>query len=105
MMSNRWLDLDGERWLDIGESADGDNFLPPLAYSDADFFELEMRMVFPRAWIFVGETSELAQPGQYITATIGRDPVMVIRDDNGDLQAFGNVCGHRAATLLRGRRN
>jgi choline monooxygenase len=101
MMGNRFLDVDGERWLDIEERADSENFLPALAYSDPEFFELEMRTAFGRAWVFAGDLAELAHPGQYITVTVGRDPVMVVRDETGELQAFGNVCLHRAATLLR----
>ena len=43
-------------------------------YSDADVFELEMERIFGRAWLFVGHTSQVPNPGDYITTELGRQP-------------------------------
>src|SRR5581483_3479315 len=40
-------------------------------YVDPEVFELEMEHLFPNSWIYVGHASQLAKPGDFITATIG----------------------------------
>ena len=77
----------------------------PLAawtYSNAELFELEYEAFFLNRWQFVGHVNQLAQPGDFMTADIGRDNVIVIRDKDGDLKAFLNVCRHRGSRLLEG---
>ena len=61
-----------------------------------------MRDVFERGWGLVGHASEVAGEGQYLTTTIGREPVTVIRGSDGELRALSNVCRHRASTILEG---
>ena len=75
---------------------------PPAAYTDPGLYEDELREVFGRGWALVGHVSELAEPGQYRTTTLGREPVMVIRGADGELRALSNVCRHRASTILDG---
>ena len=49
-----------------------------------------------------GHVSQLPAPGSYLTATAGPEPVLVLRDDEGELRAFRNVCRHRGSRLLSG---
>ena len=42
----------------------------------------------------------LPEPGSYLTATAGTQPVLVLRDEDGELRAFRNVCRHRGSRLL-----
>ena len=65
-------------------------------------YEQEVTEVFERAWILVGHISELAEPGHYVTANVGREPVVVVRGHDGELRAMSNVCRHRASTILEG---
>jgi choline monooxygenase len=76
--------------------------LPGIAYTDPELYQQELTEVFERAWILVGHISELSEPGQYITASAGREPVVVIRGHDGELRAMSNVCRHRASTILEG---
>lgn len=77
--------------------------LPGWAYTDPAFFERERHAIHYRSWHYAGALSELAGPGDYITARILDQSVIVIRDKNGELGGFYNVCQHRAHELLRGR--
>jgi choline monooxygenase len=61
-----------------------------------------MREVFERGWALVAHCSELAEVGQYVVATIGREPVLVIRGSDGKLRALSNVCRHRGSTIAGG---
>jgi len=76
--------------------------LPGVAYTDPELYEQELTEVFERAWILVGHISELAEPGDYVTANVGREPVLVVRGHDGELRAMSNVCRHRASTILEG---
>jgi Rieske 2Fe-2S family protein len=69
-------------------------------YWDTRVFELEMARVLPDSWLFVCDVAEIASPGDYVTTTIGYEPVVVLRDD-GDIRAYLNVCPHRGSTLVR----
>lgn len=78
------------------------SFLDASAYLSPEWFDLEMREVFPRSWVFVGDRSGLAEPGDYVTEMVGSVPVVVVVDRDGALRAFVNVCTHRASTILAG---
>lgn len=76
--------------------------LPERAYRDQALFDLEVDRLFGRAWTLVGHVSELSGPGAFLTTTIGREPVLVVRGMDGELRAMSNVCRHRASLLLEG---
>jgi choline monooxygenase len=76
--------------------------LSPHLYRDPEVLELEQRRIFARTWQFAGHVSQLPEPGSYITASAGAEPVLVLRDDEGELRAFRNVCRHRGSRLLSG---
>lgn len=72
------------------------------AYRDRRIFEAEMRSVFTRCWIFVAHESEIADGGDYKTARIGRQPVIVVRAaDDGAIHVMFNRCRHRASAVCQ----
>jgi choline monooxygenase len=71
-------------------------------YRDPDLAELEQERIFARSWQLVAHTSQLSNPGDYLTGTAGVQPVLVLRADDGELRAFRNVCRHRGSRLLNG---
>jgi Rieske 2Fe-2S family protein len=74
--------------------------LPGHFYTDPGIFEADLEHVFARQWFFAATEAEVPEPGDYVTLDIGRRSVMVIRDDDGVLRAFHNVCRHRGARIL-----
>jgi len=93
--------LDGVELLPPGD----DSFMDPRGYLSPAIFDLEMSRIFPRCWIFVGDAFDLSDPGDYITETIGDEPILVVRGEDGELHAFSNVCTHRAALVADGSGN
>src|SRR6201991_3177786 len=79
--------------------------MPPRVYTSDAFLALEQREIFSKEWLCVGRASALAKPGDYLTAQIDAQPVVVIRDEAGGLKAMSNVCLHRMSVLLEGRGN
>lgn len=68
-------------------------------YSDPKLFELEMENVFGKAWVFVGHVSQVPDPGSFVTARLGREPVLIVRGADEAVRVFYNRCTHRGAKL------
>jgi benzoate/toluate 1,2-dioxygenase alpha subunit len=73
-------------------------------YTDPRLFELEMRRIFGGNWVFVAHEAMVPGPGDYCTGTIGLQPVIVSRDDNGDVHVLLNRCAHRGSVVCREER-
>jgi len=73
--------------------------LPGGYYSDPNMFELEQQNIFEAMWFCAVRSSELAEPGEFRTVTVGRESVIVTRTRKGGLRGFFNVCRHRGARL------
>ena len=63
-----------------------------------------MARIFARTWVYVGHESEVARPGDFKTTTIGRQPVVLVRQPDGTLAVLFNRCSHRASTVCLERR-
>jgi phenylpropionate dioxygenase-like ring-hydroxylating dioxygenase large terminal subunit len=74
--------------------------LPPWTYWDEDFFSLEREKIFAPSWQIVCHESDLPERGRYATMSFIDELVLVLRGEGGRLNAFRNVCRHRAARLL-----
>jgi len=78
--------------------------LAPRAFTSREIFEIEQRAIFAKSWVHVADLRDVASPGDYATAMIGRTPVIVLRDrKSGELRGFLNACRHRGAQLLDGK--
>ena len=76
--------------------------LPPWVYSDPEFYELETEYIFRRHWLLAGHVSQAPRIGDYITLDVAGERALVIRDGDGELRAFHNVCRHRASRVVAG---
>ncbi|MBS0419671.1 MAG: ring-hydroxylating oxygenase subunit alpha [Proteobacteria bacterium] len=72
------------------------------AYTDALWFTLDQREIIRKSWQWVCHAEKLRAPGSYVTAEVGGHPIVVVRDQDGVLRAFYNVCKHRAHPVLLG---
>ena len=68
-------------------------------YSDPAIFAEEMDKIFHTTWVYVGHDSEVPNVGDYKTTYIGQVPVIVTRDEQGEIQVLTNRCSHRGATV------
>jgi choline monooxygenase len=80
--------------------------IPARLYNDPVYLELERERVFAHSWQLVGRADQVRDHGQFFTATVGNDSIVVLRDGER-LRAFHNVCLHRAGPVASGcgRRN
>ncbi len=73
--------------------------IPSAWYTDPSFHAVDRDGVFARTWQGVGHVAQVAEPGMYFTTTVADDPVIVVRDKEGVIRAFFNVCRHRGGPL------
>jgi choline monooxygenase len=74
--------------------------IPAAWYRDPALYDLERRAIFGATWQVAGRANLVAEPETYLTCEIAGEPVLVVRDSDGVLRAFSNVCRHRAAPVM-----
>jgi benzoate/toluate 1,2-dioxygenase subunit alpha len=70
-------------------------------YTETEVFEAEIERIFERTWVFVGHESEVAAAGDYKTVTIGLQPAIMTRDEDGGVHVLMNRCMHRGSTICQ----
>ncbi|MBL8472638.1 MAG: benzoate 1,2-dioxygenase large subunit [Rhodocyclaceae bacterium] len=73
-------------------------------FTDEELFELEMKYIFEGNWIYLAHESQIPKADDYLTLHIGRQPIVITRSKDGQLNAMLNTCTHRGATLCRHKR-
>jgi choline monooxygenase len=74
--------------------------IPAPWYVDPRIAHLEAQTVFTRSWQVAGRAEQVERPGQFVTANIAAEPIVVVRGADGQLRAFYNVCRHHAAKVV-----
>jgi phenylpropionate dioxygenase-like ring-hydroxylating dioxygenase large terminal subunit len=87
--------LDSEPW----PQAETCGRFPASTYIDPTRFEAEKRVLFRQGPVNLGLSCEIAEPGAYMVSDLGGVPVIVIRQRDGGIKGFVNICRHRGASL------
>ena len=99
--------------LEINEQIECAFTLASRFYTDPAIFEIEKEKIFRRTWQLAGTMNQrcgeakgkaltIADPETYFTAEIAGEPILIVRDKQGTLRAFSNVCRHRAGPIALG---
>jgi choline monooxygenase len=109
--------------LDVNEQIECAQTLASRFYTDPHILEIEREKIFRRTWQLVGTLDQpcgevvvpgegaaegkkvkrtIADPESYFTADVAGEPIIVVRDKEGVLRAFSNVCRHRAGPIALG---
>ena len=70
-------------------------------FIDPEIFELEMEHLFANTWVYVGHDSQVPRPGDYITTTVGNQPVVMVRHSDQSVRVLYNRCPHKG-TMVAG---
>ena len=84
---------------------DPDRALPAAAYRDPAWLAAEKDRVWHGDWVFVATEDALAVPGDQLPVVIGDQPVLLLRNQSGELVALSNLCAHRGTLLVEERTN
>ena len=68
-------------------------------YFSEDVAAREVEEIFMKEWLLVGRVEEVEKPGDYFTLKIADEPIVVVKEKNGNVQAFANVCRHRGVQV------
>jgi benzoate/toluate 1,2-dioxygenase alpha subunit len=70
-------------------------------YTDPALFELELEHIIEGGWVYALHESQIPNANDYFTINVGRQPVLLTRDAEGQIHGFLNVCAHRGAKVAR----
>src|SRR5580704_7443486 len=98
---------------DVNEQIECAHTLASRFYTDPAILDIEKTRIFLRSWQLVGTLDHacgevdsvkrtIADPESFFTTEVGGEPVVVVRDKQGVLRAFSNVCRHRAGPIALG---
>lgn len=73
--------------------------LPSSWYLNRELFLLEREHIFMREWLCVGREEQVAEPGSHRVLDLYGESILLLRNGEGQLRAFYNVCRHRGARL------
>jgi len=88
---------------DLGDLVQADRVHGSL-YTDRAIFEQELERIWYHTWVYVGHVSEVPERNTFVRKSIGRQPVILTRDRDGEIRLFLNRCSHRANLLCEPER-
>lgn len=99
--------------VDVNEQIECAQTLASRFYIDPSILEIEREKIFRRTWQLAGTLQQscgeqngvprtIADPETFFTTELAGEPVVVVRDKEGMLRAFSNVCRHRAGPIAQG---
>ncbi len=68
-------------------------------YIDPDFYQVDLEQIWYKDWLFVGHDCEIPNAGNYFTAQVGDYAVVVVRGNDGQINALHNSCRHRGSKV------
>lgn len=74
--------------------------MPGRAYTDPQLFEFERDQVLGKTWAGLAFASELPLNGSLLPVDFMGLPLLVTRNQQGEINVFHNVCRHRGMTLV-----
>jgi phenylpropionate dioxygenase-like ring-hydroxylating dioxygenase large terminal subunit len=79
--------------------------LPPILYTSDEFFAFEKEAIFGHDWLCVGRVDQVPAPGDWYGFDIADQPLLVVRDKDGDIRVLSAVCQHRGMVVAEGKGN
>jgi len=77
----------------------GSKSLPGNYYTSTEIFQAELERIFFERWLVVGRLEQIPQAGDYFLVSIGPESIIVVRDRQGQVNAFYNVCRYRGTRI------
>ena len=74
--------------------------LPAECYKADEFLDFERHALFDHEWLCVGRVDQIAKPGDYFTATVNGERLIVARAKDGVVRAFSAICQHRGMQIV-----
>ena len=85
--------------LSLLETRKPDHALPRGFYTDPGIFDLDLRSIWYRDWLFAIPACEIPQTGNFVTMQVGEFAIVIVRGADGKIRAFHNACRHRGSRV------
>ena len=69
-------------------------------YVSPDWLKREWSAVWAKSWLLAAHLSDLQKPGDFVVFDVGHESVLITRGEDGNINAFYNVCQHRGVRLV-----
>jgi phenylpropionate dioxygenase-like ring-hydroxylating dioxygenase large terminal subunit len=76
------------------------HYVDNRVYTDRSLFDEELSKIFSRTWLFVCHASEIAKAGDFRTTSVAGRQIVIVRQPDGQVASFYNVCRHRGAPVV-----
>ena len=87
----------------LTDSVERKQALPAEFYTSQELLQLEITKLFHSGWICLGRCDEVRDVGDYFTASLMEEPVIIVRTRSNKIGVLSNVCRHRGMPLVEGR--
>lgn len=92
----------GEDLIDeTARSLSEDGTIPISLFNNDEIYEQELVNLFFSAWNYIGHESEIPEPGDYVRRYIVDDPLIFVRDEDGDIHVHYDSCRHRGSQVVQ----
>ena len=88
--------------LCVGRGHNEARSMPPAFYTSSQFCEIEKASLFHEQWVCLGRTDQIPNSGDYFTANLGSEPLIVVRGQDNEINILSNVCRHRGSLIVEG---
>ncbi len=96
--ARRVIDASGK----VGEDFRTAEIFPAEAYTGDAFWRFERWALYEKQWLCVGHVSQLPEPGTYFSMTVIDEPLIISRDESGDIHVLSAICQHRGHPMRDG---
>ncbi len=86
---------------DLLDSRQPNHGLPRTFYHEAALYQAEMEAIWRQGWLFAGLSCQIPNPGDYFLYNVEGDSVIIVRGDDGQVNALYNVCRHRGSVICQ----
>ena len=88
--------------FDVNAPIESARVPPAVWYADERYHQLDAQRVLIPNWQVVAHRQQLLEPGAYQAGCTASQPWVVVRDQQGELRAFANVCRHNGTPVAQG---
>ena len=75
--------------------------IPGYRFTSRDFFHQEWEGMWTKVWLLLGREAELPKPGDWQVEPVGPEEILMVRQKDGGVRAFYNICQHRGNQLMK----
>ena len=75
--------------------------LDPQHFTSEEFYRHEVEEIFSKEWICVGHAKEIPHVGDYFSVQLVDEPLLIVRNKDGDVRAMSSVCRHRMMLVVK----